>query len=560
MGESRGSKIPRILLDEPACEGCPSFECLKACPKKPESRKIFNCQHCHSLEATCEKGVCEYGARVKSTDGTIAKCDLCKGLQPPLCVSACKKGALRLDRDFLGWRLLPPLEGGYTAAGHCDFSFSAAEERVLELLLSRLRERALSPQAAEGVGGDKEKLLKMLRSVCEESGFALEKSRASAVVSAAGMNSSGFGVLDLLLQDDGLEEIAVVGANRKIYVFHKARGWLSSNCIFTSEEAAVNAINKMARPLGRRVTFQSPRLNASLEGGNTRLHAAIPPLSHGVEITLRRFSKNPLSVADLVSLGTIDCKAAAFLWLALQADVSMLVAGNTGSGKTSTLNALLSFVPLNERLVLVEETPELRLLHKHCVRLVANEELGISMKELVKDTLRMRPDRVVVGEVRGKDEVEALFDSVLAGQARGTYATMHAKTGQDALSRLKSFGVCESDLDAIDLVVVQRRIPVYDSKNKRQMELRRVTEIAEVASGKAALLYKHAAPKDKLVECGKSGLLERLCANYKSTPAQLVREMKRREKFLQDASRKNDSGFEGFAGAVQEYLFGKRSV
>ncbi len=528
---------------------------MKACPKKPEGVEIFNCQHCHCVEAACGKGFCAYGARAKSKDGGIAKCDLCPGRSVPLCVSACKKSALRVDRDFLGWRVLPPLAGEY-AVEDCGFGFSSAEERVLELLLSRLRERALPLQAEKECPG-RGVLFELLRGVCGESGFALEKSRAAAVLKAAEMNSSGFGVLDLLLKDDELEEISVVGAGRKIYVFHKVKGWLSSNCFFASEDAAVNAINKMARPLGRRVTFQSPRLNAALEDGSTRIHAAIPPLSKsGVEITLRRFSKNPLSVAELVSFGTIDCKSAAFLWLAVQADVSMIVAGNTGSGKTSTLNALLSFVPLNERMVLVEETPELRLLHKHCVRLVANEELGISMKELVKDTLRMRPDRVVVGEARGKEEVEALFDSVLAGQARGTYATMHAKTACDALSRLQSFGISESDLAAIDLMVVQRRIPIYDSKNKRQLELRRVTEIAEVVSGKAALLYKHDAFKDKLVECGKSALLKRLCANYKSTPVQIAAELKKREEFLRNAGREK-LGCELFAQEVQKYLFEK---
>ncbi len=562
----------RLVRDESACEGC-GQPCIAACPKKPSSPAIFNCLQCHPADAECKKsGECPYGALCGKSDAiATAKCELCasslasaaafpqgssSGQSNPPCISACPRKALRVARDLLGWRVFPPREGEHACCvDWASFDFSEGEQRLVDSILSRMRD---FPQAESG-GLGTAALSGILREICAQTGFALEKSRAQAVLKAAEMNSSGFGPLDLLLQDDDLEEISVVGGGRKIFVFHKARGWLKSNCAFSSDAHAINVINRMARPLGRRVTFQCPKLNASLESGKVRVHAAIPPLAaDGVEITLRKFSQNPLSIPQLVSLRTISAEAAAFLWLALQADVSMVVAGNTGSGKTSTLNALLSFVPLSERVILVEETPELRPLHNHCIRLLAagaGGEAGFSMRELVKDTLRMRPDRVVVGEARCKEEFEALFDSVLAGQARGTYATMHAKSAKDALARLSSFGIPETDLAAIDLVLVQRRIPIYDSKAKSQAEVRRVTELAEVRDGKAFPLFRHNAHKDELEQCGQQPLLmERLCANYKTSPAGLEKQMRKRAQFISSCGKKS-AGFAEFAQSAQEFLF-----
>src|SRR3989338_3309739 len=329
----------------------------------------------------------------------------------------------------------------------------------------------------------------LLKRYCEEKNVVLDRAAGEKIVSLAERCVRWLGVLDFLLQDDELEEISVVGLQKPVFVFHRKKGWLETNAFLTSEEHALDLINKIARPLGRRVTTQNPRVNAVLPDGS-RLHASIPPVCpQGVEITIRKFLRNPLNARELCDLQTLSLDAAAFLWAVLYGDVSLCIAGNTGSGKTTTLNALFSFIPLNERIVVTEETPELFLLHEHCVKILANEELGVGMKDLVKDTLRMRPDRVVVGEVRSAEETQALFDSLLAGQAKGSFFTFHADSASEALLRLKALGVSGEDLDALDLILVQKRISFFDSKNKRATELRRVTEIAEVVEGNARLLF-----------------------------------------------------------------------
>jgi len=406
----------------------------------------------------------------------------------------------------------------------------------------------------EGASEKPADLESLLREICDRNNLLLGKDSAKKILEIASRNINGFGVLDYLLSDDSLEEISVVGVGKPIYVFHRAKGWLRTNCSITSEDFAVNVINKMARPLGRRVAFQSPRLNATLPDGS-RLHASISPVNlDGVEITIRKFKQKPFSMGELASNSTLSSEAAAFLWTVLYGDVSLMIAGNTGSGKTTTLNALFSFIPLSDRVVITEETPELNIPHEHKVRIVANEELGIKMSDLVKDTLRMRPDRVIIGEVRSAEEVSALMDSLLSGQARGSYCTFHADSASEALYRLKALGANEEDLNALDLVLIQKRITAYDAKAKRQLELRRVTEIAEVHESKPLVLFKRV--EGKLVKTpafAQGEVLRKAADSYSLSLRELLGELKKREVFLEKLGPLPHADF---TARVQKYLFG----
>jgi len=228
----------------------------------------------------------------------------------------------------------------------------------------------------------------------------------------------------------------------------------------------------------------------------------------------------------------------------MQCDCSILIGGNTASGKTTTLNAFFSFIPGNERVVITEETPEINIPHGHQLRLVANREMGITLKDLVYDTLRMRPDRMIVGEVRNREETEALFDVLLAGQARGSYATFHAQSVDEALSRLRSFGIREDDLSSIDCIVVQRRMLTYDPKKRRNTEVRRVVEMAEVEGG--TMLYRHGHG----MRYGR--LLERVAESFGLGKKEMLSELGRRRKLIM----KSDGDFMAFYRAVQMDLYG----
>ncbi len=414
---------------------------------------------------------------------------------------------------MLGWKLID--SGVYTL----KFPMLKAEhENLACMLLEKLLENPVG----------QEKLLTLLKELCREKNLVVEKDAGMEILEVVKKTAFGFGIFDPLLADDNLEEISVSSLNTPIRVYVRKKGWQDTNALITSQEFLVNSINKMAKGLGRRITTQNPRLNAVLPDGS-RLHALIPPIAlDGAELTIRKFRKNPLSIADFIEGKTISARAAAFLSLALETDVSIMISGNTGSGKTSFLNALFTFVPSNERVVIVEESPEISIPHPHKIRLAASEELGVSLGDLVLDTLRMRPDRVIVGEVRSKDEVHALFDSLMAGQARGCYSTFHADSASETLSRLKSLGVSEQDLGSLDLIIALKRIALNGTEERKAME------ISEVNAGKVNALY--AIGKDFFLEeknLAKSRIVKKLCFSRAITYRQFLGLLEEREKEIQ---------------------------
>jgi flagellar protein FlaI len=434
-----------------------------------------------------------------------------------------------------GWRIERPTGEAEVYALPDAYSLTAEGAALYSDLVSAHLERA-------GTANDRplrEQLKLLLQELCEHRGVLPSRASAERVLESAEKHLKGFGVLDPLLRDDELEEIAVTGVGEPVRVYHRQRGWLVTDAVLDGESYALHLINKMARPLGRRVTYHQPRLNATLPDG-ARLHASIAPLAaKGVELTVRKFTPQPYSPAELVANRTMSARCAALLWLTLEGDHSLLVAGNTGSGKTTTLNALFAFVPLAERVVVTEETPEIRIPHPHLVRLVASEELGISLLDLARDTLRMRPDRVILGEARTREETAALFDSLLAGQARGTYATFHGASAREALLRLQSLGVRREDLSALGLVIIQRRLSLPARGQRKALEIRRVVELAEVTpGGEARSLFARDPRRDVLCEVGlrRSETLERLADAHRCSPRHLLEELSARERWLTRAA------------------------
>ena len=422
-----------------------------------------------------------------------------------------------------GWFLKRPCSGaGYFIDR--DFTLSPTEQGVYDALesdfreLSRTREFPSRQDAAACMAA-------LLKRHCEKLHLLLPRSRGQVITAAAELNLLGLGPLDLILADESIEEVAVVGAGRPVFAYVRGRGWLSTNCFITSEEFAAELANRMAKPLGRRLTLHSPRLNAPLATGD-RLHASMPPVSvNGVELTIRKFRSQPFSLAELAGAGALPFPAAAALSLAAFADVNIAVVGNTGSGKTTLLNSLFSFIPLSERVVVTEETPELRLPQEHAVRMVSNRELGVSLQDLVEDTLRMRPDRVVVGEVRSAGEARALFDALLAGQARGTLFTMHGRSAGEALSRLSSLGASSDELAAIDLVVAVRRAQVLSPSGP--VESRRLTELMVNRPGRPKLF----GPTSPGLSAAVFDLVEK---NYGLGRGEFKRELSLREAFMRN--------------------------
>jgi len=282
--------------------------------------------------------------------------------------------------------------------------------------------------------------------------------------------SIGFGPISRHLLDEEVSEIMVNGPNQ-VYVEKKGRLELVDTC-FEDNQHVMRIIEKIVSPLGRRIDESSPMVDARLPDGS-RVNAIIPPLAlNGPTITIRKFAKNPLNVGNLISYGTMTSDMALFIEACIKARLNIIVSGGTGSGKTTTLNVLSSFIPHDERIVTIEDAAELQLEQEHVVRLESRpaniEGKGaISIRDLVKNSLRMRPDRIVIGEVRGGEALDML-QAMNTGHD-GSLTTGHSNSPRDMLSRLETMvlmagmdlpvrAIREQIASAIDMVIHQTRL------------------------------------------------------------------------------------------------------
>lgn len=302
--------------------------------------------------------------------------------------------------------------------------------------------------------------------------WSIPSSIPKSVIKKAVMNELvGYGPLSVFLQSPAISEIMVNGPER---IFIEVKGVLQESGIqFFNERHLIQVIQRIVEPLGRHVDDASPMVDARLPDGS-RVNAIIPPLAlDGASLTIRKFSEKKLTTDDLIGFGSMTKEMALFLKEAVRSRQNILVSGGTGSGKTTLLNVLSQFIPHRERVVTVEDSAELKLSHRDIVRLEARpaniEGKGrVAIRDLVINCLRMRPDRIIVGECRGAEALDML-QAMNTGHD-GSLTTAHANNPRDALSRLEnmvmmagfdlpSSAIREQIASAIDLIVQQTRLP-----------------------------------------------------------------------------------------------------
>ena len=293
----------------------------------------------------------------------------------------------------------------------------------------------------------------------------------------------GYGELDPMIKDDDLEEIMVIGTGNPVFVYHRKLGMMKTNVVFDDDADIKAIIDVIARQVNRRIDQQTPILDARLNDGS-RVNATIPPVSaDGSSLTIRKFRKDPLTVIDLINFKTMSSHLAGFLWVCVDGlgvkPCNAIIAGGTGSGKTTTLNTVTSFTPPRERIITIEDTLELQLPHAHVLRMETRppniEGKGeLNMDNLVKNSLRQRPDRVIVGEVRGSEAI-TLFTALNTGHSG--FGTLHANTARETITRLVNppMNVPNIMIPALDFIIMQNRMYRPEGGS-----IRRITEVAEV--------------------------------------------------------------------------------
>lgn len=330
---------------------------------------------------------------------------------------------------------------------------------------------------------DRDSIREIITGVLDIEAPLLQTNDKKKIIEELTADICGFGPLEQLLADESISEIMVNGPQR-IYVERAGKIELS-NVSFRDEAHTLNVIDRIVSPLGRHIDEANPMVDARLPDGS-RVNAIISPLSLvGPVITIRKFSKKPLEITDLVSFNSMNHKMAMFLQSCVEGKLNIIVSGGTGSGKTTLLNVLSGFIPSNERIVTIEDAAELQLKQQHVITLESRpaniEGKGqVSIRDLVRNALRMRPDRIVVGEVRGGETLDML-QAMNTGHD-GSLTTAHANTSRDLLSRLETMvmmsgmelplrAIREQVSSAIDVVVQQSRL---------RDGTRKITEICEV--------------------------------------------------------------------------------
>lgn len=383
--------------------------------------------------------------------------------------------------------------------------------RATNLVLERIREEFISSLSLGKVEiGGPEEVKDIERKFKQEIKILIRKyfpnvddKTLRLLVTYVVQQNIGLGSIEILLKDPNLEELVINNAKECVWVYHKKHGWLKTNVFLKSEEQIRHYSTMIGKDIGKQITVLEPLMDAHLKTGD-RVNATLTPISSfGNTITIRKFAAKPWTITDFIKAKTISYEGAALLWLAMQNELSILVAGGTGSGKTSMLNVIANFLPPNQRVISIEDTRELQLpdtLHwlPMETRMPNPEGKGeVSMLDLVINSLRMRPDRIMVGEIRRQKEAEVLFEAMHTGHS--VYGTIHANNARECVIRLTNppIEIPKLMLPALNIILVQNR--------NRRTGKRRTLQIAEVThSGDPNVLMQFDMPKDELVKKNES--------------------------------------------------------
>ena len=392
---------------------------------------------------------------------------------------------------------------------------------------------------------------------------------ANAIANTVLDDIIGYGKISPLMRDAELEEIMVNGYDKHVFVFHKTFGMCRTNIFFDEQSFPISLLSRIASTIGKKFSTTEPLLDARLMGGS-RANATFQSVTpFGPSLTIRKFTKIPLSIIDLISNNTLTDELAAFLWVLVEGlniePMNIIVTGGTGSGKTTTLNVLSTFIRRQDRIITIEDTLELDLgSRENWVQLESKprskEGANISMDDLLRNALRMRPDRLTVGEVRG-EEAQTLFVAMDTGH-QGSMGTLHSNSSKEMILRLKSepMGVPESIIGLLDLIIVQYRMYI-----KGKGILRRIAQVTEVSQMERQPLLSNIFEWDRKDDIVKrtdvpSRIIETLADKTLRTKKEITREINVRKKILQWMQKNNIRTNHEVETIIQRYYYDPEAI
>jgi flagellar protein FlaI len=438
-------------------------------------------------------------------------------------------------------------------------------DRILEILLAEIE----SP---------KKEILDPRKFFAEEAKKIVDKYRISLgwlpdvswykILYHAERDLVGFGKIDPLMRDPNIEDISCDGVNKPVYVWHRNYESIESNLQFPSDEVLDNTVVKLVHMAGKHVSTAFPIVDASLPGKH-RLAVAyrreITPF--GTAFTIRKFREDPYSIVDLINIGTFSEEMAAYLWMCLENRASIMVLGGTAAGKTTALNTLACLIKPGNKIITIEETAELNLPHENWVSLIARQSYGlggsgigeVTLFDLVKTSMRHRPDMMIVGEVRG-NEAYVLFQALATGH--GGMCTMHAENLDSAVKRLtqKPMDISPAYIPLMNIVIPIQRVHLTKKNEKRAY--RRAITVHEIADyEKYRTPCKWEPSKDEhIMDFDESVLLNSIAERQGVSKEDLIAEIDRRKDVLHWMRERNIRSYKDVAAIIAEYYARPRQI
>lgn len=430
--------------------------------------------------------------------------------------------------------------------------------RILEILLAEIE----SP---------KQEILDPRKFFAEEAKKIVDKYRISLgwlpdvswykILYHAERDLVGFGRIDPLMRDPNIEDISCDGVNRAVYIWHRNYESIETNLEFENDEELDNMVVKLVHMAGKHVSSAFPIVDASLPGKH-RLAVCyrreVTPF--GTAFTIRKFREDPYSIVDLINLGTFSEEMAAYFWLCLENRASVMVLGGTASGKTTALNALGCLIKPGSKIITIEETAELNLPHENWVSLIARQSYGlggssvgeVTLFDLVKTSMRHRPDVLIVGEVRGQ-EAYVLFQALATGH--GGLCTMHAENLDSAVKRLtqKPMDIAPAYIPLMNIVLsIQRVHLMKGTEKKAYRRVMNVNEIADYEDYRNVLKW-NPTEDNQLQQFNKSLMLTGISDRTGTSKKDLMDELDRRKNVLHWMRERNIRSYRDVAAIIAEY-------
>lgn len=418
------------------------------------------------------------------------------------------------------------------------------DEKNMDTITSILQETINVDFKALDEGGLQDYLRREVNNVIRKYRMRMDRSSYERLTYYITREFIGYNRIDPIFRDPNIEDISCDGPKIPIYIFHRHFENLQSNIKFPSDEVLDSFIIKLAQRCQRHVSIAEPLLDGSLpDGSRVQLSLGREVTMHGSTFTIRKFREDPLTPPDMITFGTFSASMLALMWFFMEKGVSILIAGGTASGKTTTLNCLCLFIKPEAKIVSIEDTAEINVAHQNWIPAVTRAGFGpasvggkrmgeVDMFDLLKASLRQRPDYIVVGEVRGK-EAYTLFQAIATGHA--AMGTIHADSPQGVVHRLESEPInCPRILiKNLDIVLLQARVRL------RGKVTRRITDIVEVVdldpSTKEVItntIYEWNPFEDTFRFTGRSYLLERLEKEKGMSMEEILKEIERRKKII----------------------------